>query len=52
LAQIQSPQELVSKLQELQRQIVQVKAQSDVAPEGKEMLQLAKGQVIEVIEEA
>ncbi len=52
VAQIVSPQEFVAKLQELQGQIAQVKEQPDVAPEDKEMLQLAAGQVGEVIEEA
>lgn len=52
VAQIASPQEFVAKLQELQGQIAQVKEQPDVAPEDQEMLQLAAGQVGEVIEEA
>lgn len=52
VAQIVSPQEFVTKLQELQGKIVQVKSQPDVAPEDKEMLQLAEGQVADVIEEA
>lgn len=52
VAQITSPQEFVAKLQELQGHIAQVKAQPDVAPEDKEMLQLAEGQVADVIEEA
>ena len=52
IAQIASPQEFVAKLQELRGQITQAKDLPDVAPEDKEMLLLAEGQVAEVIEEA
>ena len=52
VAQIQSPQEFVARLQELQKELTQIKQQPDVLPDQKETLQLVEGQVTEVIEEA
>jgi hypothetical protein len=52
VAQIQSPQEFVAKLHELQKELTQIKQQPDVLPDQKETLQLVEGQVSEVIEEA
>ncbi len=52
VAQIQSPREFVAKLQELQKELTQIKQQPDVLPDQKETLQLVEGQVTEVVEEA
>ena len=52
VAQIQSPQEFVAKLQELQSELAQIKQQPEVLPEQQETLQLVEGQVAEVIAEA
>ena len=52
VAQIQSPQEFVEKLQELHSELTQIKQQPDLLPEHKETLEIVEGDVAEVIEEA
>ncbi len=52
VAQIQSPQEFVTKLQELHSELTQIKQQPDLLPEHKETLEIVEGDVAEVIEEA
>ena len=52
VAQIQSPQEFVAKLQELHSELTQIKQQPDLPPEHKETLEIVEGDVAEVIEEA
>ena len=52
VAQIQSPQEFVTKLQELQSQLAQIKQLPEVKEDQKETLQLVEGQVKDVIDEA
>ncbi len=52
VAQIRSPQDFVAGLQELQKELTQIRRQPDVLPDQKETLQVVEGQVNAVIEEA